>query len=112
MPPNNKGTNMYETPSSSSNLGDFAYKLIGYAISLTLFFITAEAGGCSVDAERFQNAARNEGLTDAVQGSDYDYFECGSGDWWVDHIDAKRGDVPVSGTVCCGILKGCTIRWE
>ncbi len=106
---------MYETPKKKSHapeLSDNTYRAIGYAIMLPIFFAVAESGGCSVNAERFQNAARSEGLTDAVQGADYDYFECGSGDWWVDHIDAKRGAVPVSGTVCCGIFKGCTIRWE
>ncbi len=105
---------MYEIPkkSSASNYSGGLGKAIVYAIALPIFFVVAESGGCSVNEQRFQRAARNEGLTEAVQSSDYDYFECGSGGWWVGHMDAKRGDVPVSGTLCCGIFKGCTIRWE
>ena len=103
---------MYEIPSSKkSSTGNSGFAL-GYLVGLVLFFVMAESGGCSVSEQRFQNAAHNEGLTEAVQSSDYDYFECGSGGWWVGHMDAKRGDVPVSGTLCCGIFKGCTIRWE
>ncbi len=101
---------MYEIPSKKSSSPVPGYAR-GYALGLLIFFGMAESGGCSVNADRFRSAARNEGLTGAVQGP-YNYFECGSGDTWVGALTAKRGDVPVSGTMCCGLLKGCTGRWE
>lgn len=86
-----------------------------------IYVIVAEAGGCSVSDGRFQNTMRNEGLVDPVQ-DDYDWFECGYGDTWVSSFHAQRPQVvedgqpmtrlSVDGTLCCGIFKGCTIRWQ
>ncbi len=100
---------MYRSSESSSS-GAWA-QLIAYAIFFGFWAMVAEMGGCAVEEGRFRNAIRNEGLTEAVQ-SDYDWFECGYGDVWVSSFRAKRGEAPIAGTACCGIFKGCAVRWQ
>jgi len=92
----------------------------GWCIALVMHFIIAKSGGCSPDGGRFQAAVRSSGLTDPVKHG-YDFFECGYGDVWVESFTAhlfrpsKSGselvNITVNGTMCCGIFKGCTIRW-
>ena len=63
---------------------------------------------------------KNEGIIEAEQG-EYDFWECGYGDTWVSHFEGrkflfneegKKLRRRVDGTVCCGLMKGCTICWE
>lgn len=88
------------------------------AILFGLHFLTSQMGGCSPSDNRFNQAIVNSGLEDSTRKG-YDYFECGYGDVWVEGFTAKRPNLgtdpvtrsTVTGTVCCGILKGCTVRW-
>lgn len=99
-------------------------------ICFFLHFCVAKAGGCSPSDGRFAGSMRSEGLHDAKRHG-YDFFECGYGDVWVEGFTAKRTEVvegekivlggelvelpmthmSVDGTLCCGIFKGCTVRW-
>jgi len=101
---------------SSSSSG---YTFVGWLIMICLHFVLASAGACGVDDGRFLQAIQASGLTKPVKRG-YDFFECGYGDVWVESFTAqqflpsKEGDIlgaSVQGTMCCGILKGCTIRW-
>lgn len=98
---------MYKSSQSSSG----GSQLIAYVIFFGFWALVAETGGCSVESGRFSSAMRQEGLTEPTQG-EYDWFECGYGDVWVSSFRAKRGEMPVNGTACCGIFKGCTLRWR
>ena len=90
-------------------------------VIVVIWSTVAAFGGCSVNDDRFHKAIRNQGLEDPVKHG-YNFFECGYGDVWNEGFTAKRpltGEPgtprvreTVSGTVCCGILKGCTVRWE
>jgi len=94
-------------------------EILGYLGLFFVWWVVASFGGCSVSESRFKNAMRNEGLVDATQG-EYDFFECGYGDVWVSSFTARRpakkdnvdGTFAVQGTACCGLIKGCTVRWE
>jgi len=68
------------------------------------------AGGCC-DHDGSMKALRGSGYTDITLGK-YDFFSCGQGDAFSTHFKAKNplGQV-VEGTVCCGLLKSCTIRF-
>ena len=101
-------------------MGASIIQFIVYVVGIGIFCIVASSGGCSVSESRFKNVMKNEGYVKPVQG-DYDFFECGYADWWINHFEAKRPTVhpegpptleKVAGTVCCGIFKGCTVRWE
>ena len=50
---------------------------------------------------------------DVVQTGGYDWFKCGKGDLWHTHfvIRNEKGK-EVEGTVCKGIWKGSTIRFD
>lgn len=73
-----------------------------------------------MDEGRFQNTLRSEGIRNG-QDTGFNFFECGYGDEWVSGFTGdvtrtrKDGEgvetLTVSGTVCCGLLKGCTVRW-
>lgn len=105
--------------SSSNSSSSSSYSLWGWLIYVSVHFVLAQAGACSPNNERFKVAMQSSGLT-RVTKRGYDFFECGYGDVWVEsftahhYLSAKSGEVvdaTVEGTMCCGILKGCTIRW-
>lgn len=71
--------------------------------TIALFSCTDESGA--------RNALVNAGFTE-IQLQGYDFFACGKDDDFASKFTASnlRGQ-KVSGVVCCGILKGCTIRY-
>lgn len=66
--------------------------------------------GCTADEEATRTL-HNSGFTD-VQTTGYLPFKCAKDDYFSTGFTAKnpRGQV-VSGVVCCGALKSCTIRF-
>lgn len=60
-------------------------------------------------SERSKNALRMQGIRDAKR-ADYLYFVCGNDD----SIMASEGFIAgdIRGNVCCGFLKGCTVRTQ
>lgn len=66
--------------------------------------------GCT-DDQATVNAARAIGLRD-VQPLDYAPFSCGQDDQYAQHFTATNiNGQRVSGVVCCGLLKSCTVRF-
>ena len=66
--------------------------------------------GCTDEARTVQTLEK-AGYSQ-IQTTGYAPFECGEGDTFHTGFRAKNpaGSV-VEGTVCCGIAKGCTIRF-
>ena len=64
-----------------------------------------------VDDDATRNAAQAIGLRDVVPG-DYAPLSCGKDDSYSQHFTATNinGD-RVSGVVCCGLYKSCTVRF-
>lgn len=66
--------------------------------------------GCAADPEQARRALAAAGLTDVRLGN-YPFFVCGDEDSFNSAFTARARDGrPVSGAVCCGWLKGCTVR--
>lgn len=67
--------------------------------------------GCTTDHDETRNAAQALGLRDVVAG-DLDPLKCGQDDkigrsFTATNVNGDR----VHGVVCCGIAKGCTVRF-
>lgn len=62
------------------------------------------------DPQRAQETLTAFGFTDARIG-DYSWFTCGDDYWSSTAFTAKApSGVTVSGAVCCGIWKGCSVK--
>ena len=75
-----------------------------------ILFVCLLVIGCTAP-DRTNETLEKAGYTN-IQVEGYDFFSCGEDD----HFSTKfTADNPagqkVSGTVCCGFLKGCTIRF-
>lgn len=67
---------------------------------------------CSVDPAQARRTLEAHGLVDIYIG-DYAWFGCGQNDYFSSAFTAKtREGRPASGTVCCGLVKNCTVRIE
>ena len=64
------------------------------------------------DRETTKSVLKNQGFTDiAIKG--WTFFGCGRGDFYRTKFYAHSStDSPTKGVVCCGLLKGCTIRYD
>lgn len=73
------------------------------ALVLCSFSCTNDSGS--------RRALESEGFTE-IQLTGYSWLSCGKDDTFATGFTAKnaKGN-PVSGTVCCGLVKGCTIRF-
>lgn len=47
-----------------------------------------------------------------IEITGYDFFSCGEGDFYSTGFKAVKNGKPVSGTVCAGLFKGKTIRYD
>ena len=76
-----------------------------------LLLITLLALSACTSQGKATEALRAHGFTN-VQIGGYAWFGCGKGDMYSNKFVARnaRGD-RVSGVVCCGDLKGCTVRF-
>jgi hypothetical protein len=68
--------------------------------------------GCRVNDEKATRILQNSGYTD-IQLEGYSYFGCSKDDDFTTTFYARgpNGD-PVTGAVCCGWLKNCTVRLD
>ena len=65
--------------------------------------------GCS-DADKTEATLKAHGFTE-IRTTGYSFFGCGKDDTFSTGFKAKSPiGAPVEGVVCCGILKGCTVR--
>lgn len=66
--------------------------------------------GCS-DAQSTEDTLQKSGFTD-IKTTGWSPFACGEDDTFSTGFRAKNPQgVTVTGTVCCGLLKGCTVRF-
>jgi hypothetical protein len=66
--------------------------------------------GCTDDSST-RKTLQNAGYTD-IQTTGYSMFSCSDSDTFSTGFTAKNPKgVRVSGVVCCGLLKSCTIRF-
>lgn len=73
-------------------------------------FLSTGTIACTDDS-RSAEALRKAGFTD-IRLTGYSYFACGEDDAFrTDFVAKNPQGVDVSGTVCCGWLKSCTIRF-
>ena len=85
----------------------FEWVLYGGAAALFAGWIILAPYTCSVDEGTAVRVLEDAGYTDVELG-DYAYFGCS--DMFHREWSGKIGDRHVSGMVCCGILKDCTVR--
>jgi hypothetical protein len=79
-------------------------------IILILLLFTILATGCT-DSDATYETLRKAGFHDITTG-DYDLFACSDDDFTATTFTAKNvNNDTVTGTVCCGIFKKCTIRY-
>lgn len=66
--------------------------------------------GCT-DESGSRRALENQGFSD-IQLTGYAWWGCGDSDSFRTNFTAKNPTGrQVSGVVCCGMMKSCTIRW-
>ena len=67
--------------------------------------------GCNVSQSKAAEVLSNEGFTD-VQVTGHAWFACSKGDSFSSNFTAvnPRGQT-VEGSICCGVIKSCTVRW-
>lgn len=67
-------------------------------------------GGCDANDE-VREVLEPQGFTD-INPTGYEFFACGKDDSFNSGFTATSvtGE-RVSGVVCCGLLKSCTVRW-
>lgn len=67
--------------------------------------------GACTNADKSRTTLEKSGYTDITIGG-HSYFSCGSDDAYSTKFTAKNpAGSKVEGTVCCGWLKSCTIRF-
>lgn len=86
---------------------------IGAAVLFAFVLLIAIAilSGGSHSKTRAENAVRATGATN-VDLDGWAWFACGKGDTYAWKFTAENATgQAVEGAVCCGILKGCTVRY-
>jgi hypothetical protein len=73
-----------------------------------LLFAVLLTASCT-DETATRQTLEDEGYTN-IRTTGYAFFGCGRDDAFRTGFTAKRGDKAVNGVVCCGLLKGCTVR--
>ena len=73
------------------------------------FALLFALSGCT-NSEEAQRTLLDAGYSD-VETRGHAAFRCGANDWSATYFEATNpAGRQVSGVVCCGLLKGCTIR--
>ena len=88
---------------------NFMGYLVGFL--LTIAFVGILSWMAWPDSEDADLAARSAGNAQ-VQLGGWAYFKCGADDlrgWYFSAVNAQGNQV--AGVVCCGALKGCTVRY-
>lgn len=63
------------------------------------------------DENASRSALTKQGFTD-IKIEGVAWWACGEGDSYATKFTAKNSNgMQVSGAVCCGVVKSCTIRW-
>lgn len=87
---------------------------IGFKTLCSLLFFVVLIGiqiGNWTRADKATDTLEAEGYTEIVPG-DHSWFVCGQGDVSATSFAATNPlGKRVTGTVCCGLFKGCTVRY-
>ena len=77
-----------------------------------VMMLALAAVGCEANPDEAMRALEAQGLTH-VTIAGYPFFACGEGDNFNSAFSARgvNGDL-VEGAVCCGWMKGCTVRFK
>jgi hypothetical protein len=76
---------------------------------IALLVIAALTAGCTSNADSYR--ALNEAGYSDVTLDGFAWLQCGKDDTFATSFRAKGPTgVAVKGAVCCGLMKGCTIR--
>ncbi len=69
------------------------------------------AAGCDVSDADLAHTLKSQGFTD-IMPAGHAWFTCSKDDSFASKFVAKNAQgVDVHGAVCCGFLKGCTVRF-
>ncbi len=99
---------MSKTKSAWGAMAMYIGSSLGIAAVILLAVALVGPRACTAPG-RSRRALEDEGFEDIETGG-YDIWSCGSGDQFHTRYKATRSGRRVSGVVCCGILKGCTVR--
>ncbi len=81
----------------------FTAAVLGIAMSVPLW---------GTDVDGATRTVENAGYT-ATDVGGYGWFACGKGDLWKTNFEAvNQNGQDISGTVCAGLFKGSTIRFD
>lgn len=77
-----------------------------------VWLIAQASGGCAADKVTATRALEAMGLREVRLGG-YPWFECAKNDVFNSAFEARSATGgEVRGAVCCGVLKGCTVRFR
>lgn len=80
-------------------------------IIATFIIVLGLASNSCTDEQSSREALDNAGFSD-IRFTGYDFAACGKDDSFSTGFNAKNPNGKyVSGTVCCGLFKRCTIRF-
>lgn len=101
----------YDEPFNHVTLKDgVGYFFLGLFLLLCLGMCGLYLSGNAGDKEQATVILQEEGYTN-IQITGGSVMGCGEGDWKKTTFRAKnQAGNTVSGVVCCGMLKGCTVR--
>lgn len=84
---------------------------LGFLLFAAFIVIVPLAMRSCTDADRTVSTLEAQGFTEVEPGG-YTYFGCGHGDVFHTEFTATNANGnAVSGIVCCGWLKSCTVRF-
>lgn len=87
-------------------------KALVYLSIVAVWTIAQAAGSCAPRPSQVSGALDALSLRDPNLGG-WPWFECGYGDEFAQEFEATTpSGQRISGAVCCGIFKGCTVRFE
>lgn len=80
--------------------------------ALAIVLLVVLLPGCAAPEDDAMRALRATSLQDVRLGG-YPFWGCGRDDGFNSSFTAKdRDGRPLSGAVCCGMWKGCTVRFQ
>lgn len=91
--------------------GKTALLVVITVIVLVISLVVEGSGGCDVPPDRVNSTLRAYGFTDAVI-TGHAWLECGDDYTLSSNFTAKNANgEPVSGVICCGYMKSCTLKF-
>jgi hypothetical protein len=90
---------------------DSRFTLIVLALfAIVALLVVVGSGGFRSSDDRIRSVLQRAGYSEIEVGG-WSPMTCADDDLTSTSFQARGPNGKVSGTVCCGVLKGCTIRW-